>query len=388
MQHVFILGCKGIPAEYGGFETFVHKLTQYQNDETIKYHVACATDDGNTEDYQFNGAHCHPIRWRIHGSARAILYDLEALGWAVRCIRTRHINHPIVYVLACRIGPFVRMFRHILHSLGGILIVNPDGHEWKRAKWNAAIRHYWKLSERSMIRNADLIICDSKSIEHYIHREYGSSNLQTQFIAYGAECQRSTLRDTDQKFRSWMSAHDLASKEFFVIVGRFVPENNYLTILREFMASKTEKSLAIVTQTDDSLLERLATDTGFRNDSRIKFVGTVYDQSLLKKIREHAFGYIHGHEVGGTNPSLLEALASTQLNLLLDVSFNREVAVDTALYWTKQEGSLAHCIERSEEFTANEVAQFDQTSSLRISESYNWKGICHQYESMFLTGGE
>ena len=104
-----------------------------------------------------------------------------------------------------------------------------------------------------------------------------------------------------------------------MIVGRFVPENNYETMIKEFMKSKTNKDFAIITNDNPSLLEDLENKLNFKKDGRIKFVGTVYDQELLKKIREGAYGYFHGHEVGGTNPSLLEALASTKLNLLLDV---------------------------------------------------------------------
>ena len=99
----------------------------------------------------------------------------------------------------------------------------------------------------------------------------------------------------------------------------------------------------------------------FSKDNRIKFVGTVYDQELLKKIRENAYGYFHGHEVGGTNPSLLEALGSTKLNLLLDVGFNREVAEDAAIYWTKEDGNLAQLINDAD---LMEEKDFDKAEDL------------------------
>ena len=114
-----------------------------------------------------------------------------------------------------------------------------------------------------------------------------------------------------------------------------MPENNYETMIREFMKSRSPRNFAIITNVNDRFLEELEQKLHFRADPRIRFVGTVYDQELLMKIRENAYGYFHGHEVGGTNPSLLEALGSTDLNLLLDVGFNREVAQDGALYWSK-----------------------------------------------------
>ena len=101
-------------------------------------------------------------------------------------------------------------------------------------------------------------------------------------------------------------------------------------MIKEYMSSHTKKDFAIITNSNDQLKKELQEKLGYQKDNRIKFVGTVYDQELLKKIREEAYGYFHGHEVGGTNPSLLEALGSTKLNLLLDVGFNREVAEDAA----------------------------------------------------------
>jgi rhamnosyltransferase len=100
-------------------------------------------------------------------------------------------------------------------------------------------------------------------------------------------------------------------------VGRFVPENNFETMIREFMASKSRKDLAIITTANDRFLAKLEKKLHFKQDPRIKFVGTVYDQDLLRKIRENAYAYLHGHLVDGTNPSLLESLSSTKLNLLL-----------------------------------------------------------------------
>ena len=136
----------------------------------------------------------------------------------------------------------------------------------------------------------------------------------------------STLSDNDPKYTNWLKQHDLRDRQFYVSVGRFVPENNFETMIREFMKSKTDKDFAIITTKDDKFFTELDSKLHFSKDKRIKFVGTVYDKELLKKIRENAYAYFHGHEVGVTNPSLLEALGATKLNLLLGVGFNREVA--------------------------------------------------------------
>lgn len=385
MQHVFIIGSKGIPANYGGYETFVEKLTENQVSHDIKYHVACAVDSAEqVGEFEHNGAHCFNVLRRPVGAARAIFYDIDALKWCIAYIEENRIEHPIVYVLACRIGPFFGRYVNRIHALGGKVLVNPDGHEWKRAKWSAPVRRYWKLSERGMVKHADLMVCDSKNIEKYIRGEYSDLHPETTFIAYGADIRRSALADDDPKFTGWLSEKGLEPFGYYLVVGRFVPENNYETMIREFMASESKRDFALVTGVDDSFLAELERKTHFKSDPRIKFVGTVYNQELLKKIREQAYGYFHGHEVGGTNPSLLEALASTRLDLLLDVGFNREVAEDSALYWSKESGDLAELINRADAMDLKSIEELDTASTSVIRDRYSWRSITDSYEDLFL----
>ena len=381
IQHVFIVGCKGIPANYGGFETFVDKLTEYRKSDKIKYHVACAVDEDKAE-FTYNNAHCFNIKWKKLGAARAIFYDTDALKYSIEYIKKHNIKHPIVYVLACRIGIFVAKYKRQIEQLGGKLYVNPDGHEWKRAKWSKPVRKYWKYSEQLMVKHADLLICDSKNIEKYIKTEYSQYNPKATFIAYGSDTVKSKLADDDAKLLDWYKSKGLKAKEYYLVVGRFVPENNFETMIREFMASKTEKNFAIITTADDKFLNELNEKLDFSKDKRIKFVGTVYDQELLKKIRENAYGYFHGHEVGGTNPSLLEALGSTDLNLLLNVGFNREVGEDAALYWDKRNGSLAKLINSADAMSEEQIASYGAAAKKRIADWYSWDYIVDEYEKV------
>ena len=155
-------------------------------------------------------------------------------------------------------------------------------------------------------------------------------------------------------------------------------------MIREFMKSHTKKHFALITNVSDKFLEDLKRKTGFDKDPRIKFVGTVYNTELLMKIRENAYGYFHGHEVGGTNPSLLEALGSTRLNLLLDVGFNKEVAEDSALYWNKSDGDLARLIDQADQMLPEEIDRYDQLSTDRIRQAYSWDYICGRDMDLFL----
>lgn len=381
MRNVFIIGSKGIPANYGGFETFVDELVSRQKDENIKYHVSCLSND--TKEFQYKTAHCFNVNVPNIGPAKAVYYDISALKYCVQYIKRNELKDSIVYILACRIGPFVGKYVNQLHSMNCKVYVNPDGHEWKRAKWNYFIRKYWKLSEKLMVKHADLLICDSKNIEQYIQDDYKQYNPKTTFIAYGADTSKSTLKDDDEKILNWYKEKHIKSKEYYLVVGRFVPENNYETMIKEFMKSDTKKDFVLITNVEENkFYESLKQETHFDQDSRIKFVGTVYDQQLLKKIRENAYGYLHGHEVGGTNPSLLEALATTNLNLLLDVGFNKEVGEDGALYWNKEDKNLARLINNLEFIKEKDLVELSNNAKKRINEHYSWDLIVGKYEEI------
>jgi rhamnosyltransferase len=176
-----------------------------------------------------------------------------------------------------------------------------------------------------------------------------------------------------------MNAKNLKPQEYYLVVGRFVPENNYEIMIREFMRSKSTRDFAIITNMNEKFQQELEEKLHFRSDPRIKFVGTVYDPDLLKKIRENAYAYFHGHEVGGTNPSLLEALGATKVNLLLNVGFNREVAEDAALYWSKEEGNLASLIEEADRLAPEERQRLGAAAQKRIQDNYSWQYISDCY---------
>lgn len=396
MQHIFIVGAKGFT--YGGYETFLDKLTEYhQNNENIKYHIACkANGQGITDEtklvgvsrisdseYIYHNAHCFKIESPELGSAQAIFYDIKALQYCCKYIQKHNIEHPIVYVLSSRVGPVMGHFTKKIHKMGGIYANNPDGRESWRLKYSKVVRKYWELSEAGMVKHSDLVICDSVNIEKHIQEDYKKYNPKTTFIAYGSDIVPSILLDNDPKYTEWLKQHDLRDHQFYISVGRFVPENNFETMIREFMKSKTDKDFVIITTKDDRFLKELDNKLHFSNDKRIKFVGTVYDKELLKKIRENAYAYFHGHEVGGTNPSLLEALGATKLNLLLDVGFNNEVAGNAALYWEKDEGSLADLIDKAEQLSKVEIAALGESAKKRIRDAYSWNYICDKYAQIW-----
>ena len=382
MQHVFIIGSRGLPAQYGGFETFVDQLVSHQVSPDIQYHVACLSNDQAYQHFDYKGVDCFTIKAPKLGPARVIAYDMMAINYALKLIKKQGIEQPIFYVLGNTIGAFVAPFARKIHKIGGRFYINPDGLEWKRAKWAKPIQAYLKYSEKIMTRHADLVISDNPGIESYIKEAYPWS--KTTYIAYGTDLSPTGLNSQDNKVREFYHKWLTQEKNYYLILGRFVPENNYETAIREFMASSTKRDLVIIcNQEGNPYFEELRARTGFDQDPRVKFVGTVYDQDLLKYIRKEAFAYIHGHEVGGTNPGLLEALAQTDLNLVLGVSFNQTVAKDSAQYWTKEIGDLAHLIDRVD--SLEDVSEWGQRAKANMEQNFTWEKIVGEYEELFLS---
>ena len=382
MKDIFIIGSRGLPAQYGGFETFVEKLISHKVSPAIRYHVACLSDESTGKHFDYKGADCFTVNPPKLGPARVIAYDMMAINYSLKLIKKEGIQSPIFYILGNTIGAFIVHFAKKIQSVGGILLVNPDGLEWKRAKWSKPVQSYLKYSEKEMTKYANLIISDNRGIETYIQNTYPWA--RTTFIAYGTDLSKTTLTAEDDPVRDWYQKWQTQEKDYYLILGRFVPENNYETAIREFMKSSTERDLVIICNHEgNAYFDELRQITRFDKDKRVKFVGTVYDQDLLKYIRNQAFAYIHGHEVGGTNPGLLEALAQTDLNLIYNVDFNHQVAQETALYWNKEDGNLSQLIDSVDGQVSFE--DLGNAAKANMKENYTWEKIVGEYEELFLS---
>ncbi|WP_303972399.1 beta 1-4 rhamnosyltransferase Cps2T [Streptococcus merionis] len=382
MQHVFIIGSRGLPAQYGGFETFVAELVKNQQSDQIKYHVACLSDEESYQHFDYEGADCFTIKAPKLGPARVIAYDMMAIHYGLKMVQDQQMIRPIFYILGNTIGGIIKPFAKKIKQAGGRFFINPDGLEWRRAKWSRPVQAYLKHAEKAMAQSADLVIADNAGIETYLQKNYPWA--KTTMIAYGTDLTASSLTGQEQQVRSFFDKWQTSEGQYYLILGRFVPENNYEISIREFMASQTKRKLLIIANHDGNpYFQKLREATGFDQDERICFVGTVYDQDLLKYIRQQAFAYIHGHEVGGTNPGLLEALAHTNLNLVLGVDFNRQVALDTALYWEKEETSLSRLIDLVD--GEMDHSTLGQKAKDNIQANYTWAKIVSSYEELFLS---
>ena len=142
-KHVFIIGSNGIPANYGGFETFVENLTAHRINQNIKYHVACMGEDN--KEFEYNNARCFNVKVPKLGAAKPEYYDLMSLERTIKYIKKNKIQNATVYVLGTGVGLFIWIYKKRLHKLNAKLYVNPDGCEWKREKWNAILKKFFKV---------------------------------------------------------------------------------------------------------------------------------------------------------------------------------------------------------------------------------------------------
>ena len=381
-KNIFIVGARGYKFNYGGWETFVTNLILNNKNEDFEFYIPHLTfiKDEDKKINRVDGVICPLIYTPQRGFATMFNFTIKAMNYVTKFIQENHLKNTVILLLGCKVGPLIPIWKNKLKDTK--FIINPDGLEWKRDKWSWWIKECFKISERMCVKYCDYCVCDSKAIQNYIDEKYESYQTQSSFIAYGAYENQKAYKNSI--VRELWKKYDIKDKNYYLIVGRFVPENNYETMIKEFMKTKTKKDLVIICNLEENkFYKSLKETTHFENDKRIKFIGSVYDQEALLYFRIHAYAYIHGHSAGGTNPSLLEALSNTDINILYDVCYNREVGEDTCFYFSKKENSLKKIIQRCEKLTPKEIKKCGALSKERIHENYTWGIVVDKYEFVF-----
>ncbi len=357
---IAILGTRGIPARYGGFETFAEKLAIGLTKRGFDVTVFCE-ENGAGHPPEFQGVHLRYHRAPSLGSLQTILFDL-------RCLWSARKGFDVVYMLGYGCAPFCILPRFWSTSVW----LNPDGLEWARAKWGRFARLYFKLMESVSVRVPSLLIPDSHAIASSLTERHGKL-VPFEVIAYGCDIVEAAP-PPDR-----LSAFQLSPSSYFLVVCRFEPENHVLEILRGFEQSKSERELILVgdfRSPSPYVRQLLAVQ-----NPRIRFVGTVYDGATLKALRYHAFAYVHGHSVGGTNPSLLEAMGCANLTLAHDNAFNRETLGSHALFFSSVD-ELTKQINGSETLSEEERMNFRAAIQARARTEYSWDGIIATYAAL------
>lgn len=383
-RHVFILGSRGYTKKYGGFETLVKGLVNNRNDNNVKFYIYEIVQNKSEEKVEVvNGITCIRIYINKSSSLTMMLFDMKAMFHANNYVRKNQISNSIIYFLGPRIGPLLLLYRPILKRTGFVILENPAGLEWRRSKWNWVVRQYLKLSAYTMARASDYLVCDSRGILKIYNKIIKSKRPQKLYIAYGSYPAQKLLDDMPDKVQQYFEELNLKPGGYYLILGRFVPENNYEMMIKGFLKSNTKKQLIIICNVEkNNYYEYLKGRTKFNQDDRIKFVGSMYDQEILNYVRQYACAYIHGHSVGGTNPGLLEAMSTTDVSLLFDCIFNREVGAEVAYYF-KDDDSLAGLIDKCDNISDVVKCELGIKAKERMKSQYSWERIVNQYERLF-----
>lgn len=381
MSTLFIVGSRGIPADYGGFETFAEELARGLAARGHPVFVTCErTTDEPSGPSTYRGVNLLYVT-APDNNLRTIIADVKAL-W--RCLRLAE-SGDVVYLLGYGVGPFGGPVLKALQARGVRVWLNPDGIEWKRSRWSVWARVYLRVSEWLVPRLVDRVVCDSEAIEAHHLQHGGLRSARTDVIEYGAPIvRRDDLPSAAIEQRNqYLSRHDLAPGDYYIQVGRLVPENNLELTIRGVLDDRIRRSLLIVANRSGNeafyrRLRRLVEAAGASN--QVLFVGTIYDQPLLRAFRFGAYAHLHGHEVGGTNPALVEAMGLGNVILSLNTPFNREVLGEAGLFFGKSVESFVRTVCRAERLSDQEIQSFQRRALERVRTYYNWEHIADKYE--------
>jgi hypothetical protein len=356
MKKIAIVGIQGVPAKYGGFETLVENIIGENCSPDVQYTVFCSKKDYATRPDSYKGAKLKYVPLFHANGIQSTLYDICSM------LSVWH-GYDTVVVLGVSGCTFLPLFRLLYHKR---LVVNIDGLEHRRAKWNGFTKSFLRFSEKMAIKYADAIIADNKGIQDYVTETYHKDSA---LIAYGGD---HVLRNVPaDRQREILAQYGLAEKQYAVSVCRIEPENNCHITLEAF--SKTGRHLVFIGNWERSNYGH-EMKTRFAAYPNIQLLDAVYDLDILYTLRNHARWYIHGHSAGGTNPSLVEAMFFGCPILAYDVVYNRETTLNSAYYYKNSEGLVALLCKDD----------LDGEEMRAIAEQhYTWKHIAEQYEVLY-----
>ena len=386
-NNVFIIGLRGYTQNYGGWETFAHGLLDNWEDDDVHFYAFEKVDKKEEEEFiEYNEfITCIRVCEPSTGSSAMMKYDKNCTDYAIQYVQERKMENSIFFYLGLRVGPYVYIKKKKIKKLGIKLMENPAGVEWKRTKWNKLVQIYAFGSAIMMAKSMDLLACDNEGIQEVYEKLLIGKKPILDYVAYGVDLVPPVAEPMPEKVKDFFNKWGIEKDEYYLVLGRYIPENNYEMMIKGFMKSKTDKKLLIITNYKTEIQkfhQHILDSTHYPDDDRVIMAGTLYDKDILHYVRQYARGYIHGHSVGGTNPGLLEAMAETNVNLLNDVSFNRYVGGDVAVYF-KDENSLKKLIEEVDRMSEKKIRDIGNRSKNRMIEKYSWKKIVTEYSRIF-----
>lgn len=359
MKTLRILGIRGLPAAYGGFETFAEHLSLYLREKGWRVVVYCQeTGSGKITTDTWQGIERVRIPVRGHGPKAAMLFDAKAIWHA-----SKHKD------LCLTLGYNTAVFNVLLRLKGIPNIINMDGIEWSRAKWGPLARLWLWANDHIGCKVGNHLVADHPCIKSHLTTRVRENKIT--MIPYGAA---RIDASTDQPLQSL----GLEPGKYLTVIARPEPENSILQIVKAFSARPRGYKLAVLGQFyNGNAYHREVRQAA---SDEVAFLGPIYDQDIVQPLRYHAVAYIHGHQVGGTNPSLVEAMGAGNAVIAHDNRFNRWVAGTGAAYFHSV-GSLKKLLD---DLLPNpdKLQGMQQSSRQRFEDALTWPIVLQSYEQL------
>lgn len=355
-----ILGTRGIPNRYGGFEQCAEYLAVGLVNKGHRVWVYNSHDHEYQEE-SWNGVniiHCLDPEKKM-GTAGQFIYDFNCL----RDARKRNFD------VLLQLGYTSNSLWYKFWPKNCKNVVNMDGLEWKRSKYSGSVQKFLKHAERWAAVNADTLVADSVGIEQYLKETY---NKDAHFIAYGADV-------FSDPYEPILSNYNVKPFDFNMLIARMEPENNIETIIKGHIYSGTSRPLLVIGSTGNKYGSLMRTK--YEHNKNVRFLGAIYDIAVINNLRYFSHLYFHGHSVGGTNPSLLEAMGSNALIAANDNVFNRAVLGEDAFYFADEE-EVKEIIRTT--LSKEEHKAKLQHNTRKIRDQYSWPRIVDEYEKVLL----
>lgn len=358
---IAIIGDRGIPARYSGFSNLAEEVAaRLVKDHGMEVTVYCRRHYFDERPRTYRGARCVYLPAPGGKSFESIIHSTAAILHAA-CRR-----FDVAFVLDPGNAPFALPL--VLRRMP--VVFHTDGLGWQRRKWSRLQRRYYKWSERVCARLGTWLVTDSRAMKEYYRTEYGA---ESSYIPYGSAV--SAARND-----GCLDKYGLERRGYLLVVARIEPENNTDLVIREYRAAGLKHPLIIVGgaryQSDYS--RRIIDEA----DGQVRFLGAVYEPEVLNGLYRNCYLYIHGHEVGGTNPSLLRAMDAGAACLPLGVTFHREVMGDDAEYFEKTPGSLAALLTRLGG-DPQRVSALGRLARVRADTLYRWDAVSAAFADLF-----
>lgn len=353
---IAILGTRGIPNHYGGFE----HISEYVSVGLAKRGHELSVYNSHNHPYardNWNGVniiHCYDPEYLI-GAAGQFVYDLN-------CIRdARKRNFDVILIMGYTSSS---VWGHLYPEKSAI-ITNMDGLEWRRSKYSKPVQKFLKYAEKLAVRHSQFYVSDSMVIKSYLARKY---DINSRYIPYGADM-------ITELEREQITPVEALKEDYFLLMARMEPENNIETILEGYNNSNSPKPFKVLGDTSNRFGKFITHK--FQKDSRIQFKGSIFDTAKVRALQNNSYLYFHGHSVGGTNPSLLEAMASEALIAAHNNPFNQAVLSTDAFYFSNPNDvkKLVETVQRQE------IEKTMVTNNLhKIKHLFNWESVVDGYE--------